>query len=302
MTGGVMTDVQTEELTARRLRVAASNRAFGRVLLVVGVLLLVVALLAILAGAGVYVATANAVQAGADRYEGENAVGLAAAAMTFVPAIALVLATCALVLGEQLRRGFLYANPTPPDTVLPSASYRSRFRVLGFGWHLLWTVVASAIALVLIGIPTLGWIAGIWPSTMESAYNFTGFWVIYGSLALGIGAASAVSMFKKWTNLADVSSGRATPAGGRGRTFWRWVDYRWRFDLWLAGVGGVAIGLSATAFYNLGPYQYEGQFAETLPGFALFAVPGVVLVVLGAVAARQFWRSGEPLGSAESAA
>jgi hypothetical protein len=289
--------------SARRARVAASNRSFGRVLSIAGGVLAGIALLLLLIGAGVYVWGAQAFSEGADRSDVDGPIGVAAVMMTFVTAILLLLALCALVLGEQMRRGALTRNPTPPDTLLPQASVVSQFGVLSFRWHLFWAVIALVIAAVLVGIPVLSWFTGTWPATLESSFDFTGFWVIYGSLSFSVGITTLVSLYKKQSYSADVRSGRATRAGGPGRGFWRWVDYRWRFDLWLAGLGGMLVALSVTPFFGkVGPNSYSEGVSAAVGEFTLFLVPGVALIALGMVFARQFWRAGESLGSGESVA
>lgn len=62
-------------------------------------------------------------------------------------------------------------------------------------------------------------------------------------------------------------------------------------------------GLSLTALSEaVGPYGRRTHCPPSLPGFLRQAGLGVLLVGLGIAAALNYWRAGEPLGSAESVA
>ncbi|QNE47959.1 hypothetical protein F1C58_14335 [Glaciihabitans sp. INWT7] len=294
-------ELTDEEQQARRAKVAASNRTFGRVLSVVGVILSTVTLMLLVGGGIVMSALDRAQTAGANRSDLEPIAGVAGTAMTAAPGVVLLFAMCALIPGEQLRRGWIGPSAKPQKGILPSASMVSQFRILGFGWHFGWALVGLAISAVLIGIPLSGWLGGGWPSTLRTTYDFTGFWVIYGALAFAITIASFVSLAKKAWYLSALRRGVATPAGGSGKAFWRWLDYRWRFDLWIGGIGGLLIALSVTFLAGaVGPSVTSAELAIALRSFLLLAAAGALLVVLALVAAAQFWRAGETLGSGES--
>ncbi|CAN5188418.1 hypothetical protein BH09ACT2_BH09ACT2_16190 [soil metagenome] len=294
-------ELTDEEQQARRAKVAASNRTFGRVLSVVGVILATVTLMLLVGGGIVMSALDRAQTAGANRSDLEPIAGIAGTAMTAAPGVILLFAMCAVIPGEQLRRGWIGPSAKAQKGMLPSASMVSQFRILGFGWHIAWALVGLAISALLIGIPLSGWLSGGWPSTLRSTYDFTGFWIIYGALAFAITVALFVSLAKKAWYLAALRRGAATPAGGPGKAFWRWLDYRWRFDLWVGGIGGLLIALSVTFLSGaVGPAGSATELALALPPFLLMAGAGVVLVVLSLAAAAQFWRAGESLGTGES--
>lgn len=294
-------ELTAEEKQSRRAKVAASNRTFGRVLSVVGVILAIVALALLVGGAVVMSALDRALTAGVDRSDLEPIAGIAGTAMTAAPGVILLFAMCALIPGEQLRRGWIGPSAQPQKGILPSASMVSQFRVLGFGWHILWAAVGLAVSAVLIGVPLFGWFSGGWPATLRSTYDFTGFWLIYGSLAFAITVTAFVSLAKKAWYLAALKRGVATPEGGPGKAFWRWVGYRWRFDLWVGGIGGLLIALSVTFLSGaVGPAAPAGELSEALRSFLLLGGAGLALVVLALAASAQFWRAGESLGSGES--
>lgn len=296
-----MTDGLTgDALAARRERVAASNRAFGKVLSVLGGVLAAIAFVLLVGGGLVLTAIAN----GQDDGSLDGVRGLAAVAMGATPGVLLLLAMCGLVAGEQLRRGAMKRNPAPPDTALPSASMVSRFRVLPIGWHVFWIVVGLLVSLLLVGLPVISWFTGGWPSSVGDENDFARYWLIYGSIGFGVTVAAITSLIKKLAFYRAQAAGKVQPGvDAPGRTFWRFFDYRWRFDLWLAGLGGVILVLALTPLSSaVGPTASGAEAADALPWVVAFGALGVVMIVAGIVCATNFWRAGEELGSGESAA
>lgn len=293
-----------EALLARKSHVAAVNRRFGRGLSIAGVTLVALSLAVLFGGGLVLTWVDQCVAAGADRDQFDGLAGIAMGSLAAVPAIILLFAMCCLIPGEQLRRGWIAPSSTLQKGPLSMASMVSEFRVLGFGWHVLWSTIGLVVTALLSGIPVVSWFTGAWPETVSDDYGFSGLWMIYGSFALGITLASFTSLIKKLGYLRQYRiRGETISDGGPGRTFWRWVDYRWRFDLWLTGAGGVLLGLSPTVISEaVGPYGSADALSAELPDFIRLAGSGVLLVSLGIAAALNFWRAGEPLGSAESAA
>ncbi|WP_223691840.1 hypothetical protein [Leifsonia poae] len=292
-----------EALERRRARVAESNRRFGRVLSVIGAVLAALAFVLLVAGGLVLTGLASN-PAGTDDGAVDDIRGFATIGMSALPGILLLLAMCGLIVGEQLRRGSMRRNPAPPDTVLPQATMVSGFSVLSDGWHLIWIVVGLLVSLLLVGLPVLSWFTGGWPSSVGDQNAFAQYWLIYGAIAFGITVAALVSLIKKRAFRRAQAGGRIRPgvvAGGQ--RFWRWFDYRWRFDLWLAGLGGLIAALSTTALSEaVGPGSAPGALAAALPLFIGFLALGLLLVAAGVVCALNFWRSGEALGTGESAA
>ncbi len=297
---GGMAGTRTEDLVGRREQVARSKQRAGRVLTGIGIVLVSIAVLLLVVAAVLTTAAAALEESG--RYDSADSLETAAVLMVTVPPAALLLfGMCALIPGEQLRRGGIGRNPTPPPTALPSASYVSQFRVLSTGWHLTWIVVGAVVSLTLIGVPMVSWFTGSWPANLSDDSSFAGFWTIYGSLGFGVVVATVVSLIKKLGYRRAIARGRTNVSPAPGRRFWRWVDYRWRFDLWSAGVGGVLIALSPTFIaIDVGPDSNGFVPAGDLVPTLAMLIGGMVLVVVGIIAALNFWRSGEKLGSGES--
>lgn len=296
-----MTDELTDEaLAKRRERVAASNRAFGRVLSVGGGILAAAALVLLVGGGLVMTAVAG----GPDDGSLDGIRGVAAVAMGATPGVILLFAMCGLVAGEQLRRGAMKRNPSPPDTVLPSASMVSRFRVLSVGWHVFWIVVGLLISVFLVVVPVVSWFTGGWPASVGDENDFSRYWVIYGSIGFGVTVAAITSLIKKLSYYRAQAAGKVQQGvEAPGRRFWRFFDYRWRFDLWLSGLGGVILVLAFTPLSSaVGATSSSSELADALPWTLSFCALGLVLIVAGIVCATQFWRAGEELGSGESAA
>ncbi|GAA2081132.1 hypothetical protein GCM10009840_16030 [Pseudolysinimonas kribbensis] len=250
------------ELAERRARVAASNRRSGATLSITGAVAALLALIALVGGTLL----------GADFAR-------------IATGILLLVAAGCLVLGEQLRRGRWGANPAPPATALPTASIVTRFRLLPMGWHLLWLVLGALVSIALLVLPAIAF----------SDVDLAAVWIVYGAVGVGAVAGGAVSLLKKavWRSGASRHPHGGDPA--RGRVFWRWIGYRWRLDIWAAGIGGFLFGLIPTTLPDV-------DDSATGAGTALLVmlIAGAVLVAVGIVASTQFWRSGESLGSGES--
>lgn len=296
-----MTDELTgEALVARRARVAEANRRFGKVLSIIGAVLSAVALV-LLIGGGLLM---TAIAGGRDDSSLDGLRASAAVAMGAAPGVILLLAMCGLVAGEQLRRGAMTRNPAPSDARRSSASMVSRFRVLSIGWHIFWIVVGLVISFVLVGLPMISWFTGGWPADIGGENDFSHYWVIYGSISFGVTVAAITSLIKKLAYQRAVAAGRTRPGvDAPGRRFWRFFDYRWRFDLWLAGLGGVDLVLAMTPLSSaVAPGSAVTEVAGAMPWVIAFLLLGAVLIVAGIASAMNFWRAGEELGSGESAA
>ena len=293
---------EEETLLARKVHVAAVNRRFGKGLSIAGAILVALCLVMLFGGGLALTWLDQAVKTGLDPDVADSVGGIATVCMTAAPGVVLLFAVCCLIPGEQMRRGWIAPTSKPRKGLLPTASMVSEFSVLGIGWHLLWSTAGLAVAALLIGIPMASWFTGAWPATLSEGNDFGGYWMIYGTFALGITIASFTSLIKKLAYLRQFRiRGSGIQEGGPGKAFWRWMDYRWRFDLWLAGAGGVLLGLSPTFLSEaVGPYGSPEEIAAALPGLLTMVGIGVLLVALGIGAAINFWRAGESLGSGES--
>lgn len=300
----LLTEAEEEALRARKIFVAAANRRFGKGLSIAGVSLLVLCLVMLFGGGLALTWVDQAAKTGHDPDVVSSVRGIAAVCLTALPAIVLLFAVCCVIPGEQMRRGWIAPTSKPQKGLLPTASMVSEFSILGIGWHVLWSSAGLLVTAALIGIPMASWFTGAWPATLSEDNEFGAFWMIYGTFALGITIASFTSLIKKVAYVRQYRiRGEAISAGGPGKSFWRWVDFRWRLDLWLAGAGGVLLGLSPTFLSEaVGPYGSPEELAAALPGAVRLAALGILLVIVGVAASLNFWRAGEPLGSGESAA
>jgi hypothetical protein len=202
------------------------------------------------------------------------------------------------LLGEQLRRGGIGRSSRAQTTMLPQGSYVSSFSPLRVGWHTLWALVTLAAALVLILVPTLATITGGWPTTLGGDYAFATSWQTDGIVVLAIAVASLVSLFKKVTYLARLRSQRAVPSTVSAS--WRWLTFRWRFDLWVAAFGGLLVGLSSIAITSTSWDVADPNLVSNLLGGLVVLLPGLGFIALGMWMSSNYWKAGEPMGAAES--
>ena len=204
-----------------------------------------------------------------------------------VPALIFLLAMGMLMLGEMLRRG----NWTSADRGFwQGGSHTMTMRVLSPRVHLAWIAAPVLAWAALVAMPT--WLASAtgWPTTLQPSIE-QDVWILlgtHGALASGVAGVIAVSLVKKLAFARRVAAG-TTLAPGTGSRFWRAVTYFWRFDLWLAFIGGALIGPGWIALYF-----------EDLPFLLVPLAIGVLILGLGMVTACNFWRSAENLAAAES--
>ncbi|MCP2029986.1 hypothetical protein L1277_000050 [Okibacterium sp. HSC-33S16] len=203
-----------------------------------------------------------------------------------VPGGLFLLALCFIMTGQVLR-GRVGTRETKG---LQGGTVVSSNAILSARAQLAWIGVALAFWVALIIVPMLLALGGGWPSTVRELPQ-TYVWInlgMYGALAAAIAGVLLVSHVKKQTYLALVSADdarlREEPSG-----VWRWITFRWRFDLWLGGIGGALIGSCWLALVS-------GDIVLLL----VTLVIGIALFVVAVWMARQYWRAGVPLGMAES--
>jgi len=204
-----------------------------------------------------------------------------------IPAGMLLVASCLLFPGYFLTRGKMGLSS---GTRL-GGSVVASYRVLGTRAHVTWIAIAVVLWIGLLIVPLVSGASGGWPTSVEEDARqyiqiLSG---IYGGLAAGLAALLGVSLVKKrrFLAMAAASDARLETADA-AQAFWRWYSYRWRIDGWLAMVGGILIGASVLALAVGTPLFFGVTLAI-----------GVALVAIGVVTARQFWRAGEAIGSAE---
>lgn len=210
----------------------------------------------------------------------------AALLFTAIPGGLFLLAMCFIGTGRVMR-GAVGLRDTKG---LAGGTVVSHNTVMEPRLHLLWLGVALAFWILLILAPTVSALLGGWPITvddMPQGYVWTVLGM-YGALAAAIAGVLLASFLKKRRyaamHAAEDERLLQPPSG-----FWRWMTFRWRFDLWLAAAGAALAGLAAILL----PFGEVTTFVALLVG-------GILLLALGVWCAAQYWRAGVPLGFAES--
>lgn len=210
-------------------------------------------------------------------------------AMTAFPAVLLVTALCFLIPGYLRRRGSFAERDT---TVVRGGSASATFKPLPLGLHAAWLSVPLAAWLLLVVLPLRNLMGGTaWPAGLQDD-NATAVWMLlaaYGGLAAALFTVVLLSLVKKIVYVRHIDRHPEHIDGSAGKGTWRWLTFRWRFDLWLAGLGGAFLGLCWIAL----------GFEDTPFFLTAFSI-GLVLVIGGGLLSLNYWRAGEPLGSAES--
>ena len=210
-----------------------------------------------------------------------------------------LLAMCFLIVGELVRRGE-WGGPSghKPEALLPQGSTTVRLALLTVRWNVVWVLVSGAVAGVLLWLAVADQQRSLFFGDLEIML------MVNGIIAAGAFGATLGTLVKKlaWLCTRDRAARRDAaplhPALARRQgeplatRFWRSFSYRWRFDVWLCGIGAVALWLAAC---------FAGGSVQD-PAIPVFAVVGAVLLAGGVWATTQFWRSGEDLASAESVA
>ncbi|PRY65942.1 hypothetical protein B0I08_10992 [Glaciihabitans tibetensis] len=208
-------------------------------------------------------------------------------AMLAIPGILLVTAMSCLIPGYLLRRATVRSVPT---TFWRGGSVLATYRPLAFWAHALWCLVPLAVWAALILLPLRSMIAGDFPAGIPDD-NMTAVWLglgSYGAVAAGVFGVMVTSLVKKAVYVRIATDHPDKIARG-GRGIWRWITFRWRFDLWIAGVGAAFLGAGVIA---LG--------FEDLPFYLSTLAIGGVFFIGGMLLSLNYWRAGEPLGSGES--
>jgi hypothetical protein len=201
------------------------------------------------------------------------------------PGILLVAATCFLIPGYLRRRGDFYELPT---SGLRGGSVLAIYRPLALWAHALWSLVPLAAWVLLIVVPLRSMAGGGWPAGLREE-NSTAVWLalgFYGALAGGLFAVMITSLIKKAYFLAWLRRHPDAQVDEGSGAFWRWVCFTWRFDLWLAGLGGALIGACCIGL------EFDGQQFVVVASLI-----GLVLLLGGIAASLNYWRAGRPLGT-----
>lgn len=210
-------------------------------------------------------------------------------------------AMCFLSIGELVRRG-RWGGPSghKPDGWLPQGTTTVQLRLIPVRWNVAWVLVTAGLAAL-----------GLWLAVKDTLDLLFGgrleiMLIVNGILFAGAFGAAAGALLKKvaWFRHLRVRLAGAPPHpavarrkdGSMGRTFWRSFSFRWRFDIWLCGLGVLSTWLAA----------YSALTMEQIPGSGsaawIFGSVGAAFTCAGLWATTQFWRAGEDLASGESVA
>jgi uncharacterized membrane protein len=204
-----------------------------------------------------------------------------------IPAGILLVASCFLFPGYFMSRGRMGLSTS--NRV--GGSIVANYAVVPARTHVLWLLVAVLFWILLLVVPLISAGAGGWPMGVESDARDYVFVLcgMYGGLAAGIAGLMAVSLVKKQHYLSMQRSSDPRLQGDEAASpFWRWFSYRWRIDGWLAMIGGGLAGVSVMPAVLGSPLIC-----------AILLVIALALLVAAVAAARQYGRAGEGLGSAE---
>lgn len=207
-----------------------------------------------------------------------------------VPGVLLLLATIAFFFYALLGQGTEIGIER--RRWWQGGSVTAKMKPLETRYHLAWIGVAVLAWLLLIVLPVLLASSGAWPATLDRTQAGFTFMTLgfYGALSAALAGILTVSLVKKATYRAEIlKRGEGATNGGGGKPFWRWFTFRWRFDLWLAGIGGA---LAGTCWMAL-------MFKDTAFFLAALGL-GLFFTAAGLLTAMQYWRAGEPLGRGES--
>lgn len=283
------------EIAARVDKSRRDERRFGTISSLIGGGLLAIIFL-VLIGGGLLLFRADDVARAGRRWDAvERMRETIEMAMLLVPALVVLFSLSGLILGEQMRRGKLVLLPLTPQGERATGTVGSTFTPLGTGWHVLWSALGTVICGAMVALPAASWVTGGWPYSDPDGSGAGQAWVIYGALGFGIAIASWVSLLKKTVWIRAHRRHPDGPSTGPHQRVWRWITYRWRFDLWVAGLGATVVAFSVTLL----PAASAGD-ERAAGAMTLMLIGGVVLVLVGGGLATQFWRSGEWIGTGES--
>lgn len=215
-----------------------------------------------------------------------------------LPMLILMVASAPLFLAEYTRRGQWRSRDRG---FLEGGSNVVQLRPLATWARLLWIALAIAFWVALILVPVTLSIGE--DAFADASENLWGLLFTYGLFASGMAAVMLFSLIKRLTY--DGLAARHAPAivhGSASQLFWRFVSYRFRFELWFAFLSGLVLGALPLVYLSAMDDCYT-QSCVPVPDPALLA-----LVVVGAagfaalalIGCLNAWRSGKSLYSGES--
>jgi hypothetical protein len=233
---------------------------------------------------------------GLDGLRGEALGGEGAQNRTAQPAVLLLFASVPLFFAEMGRSATWAQHPTRGFWRGGGTSvvrYPTSTPV-----HVLWMLVPLTVYAVLVLSPM-----AFRPEAASSIFAAASddFWVhlqFYGVAAAGVVGVMAASLLKKAGYAVFATESAVNGLSDRTRRFWTVISAQWRAETFLSFIGAVFAGTLPTLWLSAAVQQYD------LDVTAVFVVAGIALgfSLTAAIVAVNAWRSGTPLGYAESVA
>lgn len=201
--------------------------------------------------------------------------------VSFAGFASLVVGIVILIPGELRRRG---RWQTHNRSLVQGGINSIEFTPLSLRVHWVWFVVITVIMLGTTVLPLSVAGAGGWPAALDyaAAGDTWHFLSLFGSLARIAWVMIGLGLLKK------VVASRHPVEGVVPSRVWRWIAYRWRADVALGFIAGIAVNVA---------------FVEAIDGGGVqaAAIAGALILVAALIAAN-YWRAAKPLGSIESVA
>lgn len=214
------------------------------------------------------------------------------------PMLILMLASAPLALAEYTRRGQWSSRDRG---FIEGGSNVIQLKPLTMWARLLWIVLAVAVWGALIQVPVALSIGE--DAFADASETLWPLLITYGLFASGMAGVMLFSLIKRLTYDSLAARHQDDIVHGSGsQLFWRFVSYRFRFELWFAFLSGLILGtlplVSLAAMddcytENCVPVPDQAVLVLVAVGAAGFAA----LALIGCLNA---WRSGKSLYSAES--
>lgn len=209
------------------------------------------------------------------------------------PAVMFLLAFCALIIAELMRRSTWESRDR---SFIRGGSTATQMSPTKLRFALVWMLLPLVAWALLVAVPLAAFGSD---SELGEKLRATGseFWQVlqfYGFLMAAVFGIMVVSLVKRAAYaLYDY---RAAPTSGR--TFWTMVSAQWRAESWLGAIGFGVLGI--VGFLWQDALAQDHPFDQT--AFTVLLLVAGISITLAVVTAANAWRSGEPFGAAESVA
>lgn len=215
-----------------------------------------------------------------------------------VPILILMVASGPLFLAEYTRRGQWLSRDRG---FFEGGSNVVQLRPVTTWARLLWIVLAVGFWVVLIVVPVLLSIGE--DAFADASDTLWALLITHGLFASGMAGVMLFSLIKRLTYDGLAARNAHTIVHGSGsQLFWRFVSYRFRFELWFGFLSGLILGALPLLYLAAMDDCYTELCVPvadpTLLMLVLAAAAGFAALAL--VGSLNAWRSGKSLYSGES--